>query len=97
MLESEGIKVLPVFVLGMGNDLLRAAIRNLREPDAYPIDVMFGPLLDFEDLRSQGSQGETRRAAAERCMNAIRALALQRRELREPEAQRPPADTCETG
>src|SRR5690606_16582166 len=38
-LEAEGARVVPVFIVGMTNNLALETVRNWLFPDAYPIDV----------------------------------------------------------
>lgn len=76
-----GAHVIPFFVLGMANDLARETRYNWLAPDQHPIDVVIGAPLDLSDLRAAGSHPHTHRAAAERCLAAIRGLADEQRAI----------------
>jgi 1-acyl-sn-glycerol-3-phosphate acyltransferase len=67
-------RVLPVFVLGLGNRVLDEIARNLVAPGRHPVRLSFGPEVDLEDLRLAGN-ATAARSASERCRAAIQALA----------------------
>jgi len=70
-----GVKVVPIFAVGMGSNLLREALWNLFQPKAHPIDLVYGKPIDFGDLLQQADDRHTHRAIALRCMDAIAELA----------------------
>jgi 1-acyl-sn-glycerol-3-phosphate acyltransferase len=71
-------RVLPVFVLGLGNRIPGEIIRNLTAPGRHPIWVAFGPEVDLSDLRvTPGARAF--RIASERCRSAIQAVGEQLR------------------
>ena len=74
-LDAENARVIPIFILGMNNNLLLEAWRNWAEPDRWPIHICFGPDIDFSDLRQKGSRASIHLMAARRCMEAIERLA----------------------
>jgi len=72
--------VVPIFIHGLTNDLRDEWRRNWLQPAAaHPITLMFGPDIEFSDLRAQGSRAATQKRAADRTLAAIRALAEQHR------------------
>lgn len=76
-------RVVPIFIHGLTNDLRDEWRRNWLEPTAaHPITLMFGPDIDFSDLRAKGSRPATQKRAADRCLDAIRDLAEQHRRRR---------------
>lgn len=94
--------VIPVFALGMGQSILGEMKQNALAPREHPVDVYFGAPLDFEDLRPRAGSLTGQKRAADRCLDAIKALAEQQRRDaavragRDPDAEipvseRPPA------
>ena len=71
VLDAEAAHVIPVFVLGMGNNLALETWRNWTCPDRYPIHICFGDDIDFTDLRARGSRASTHLKASQRCLEAI--------------------------
>lgn len=69
-----GVKVLPIFVLGIDNDLLRETYRNWFRRDEYPVDVVFGHPVDAADLRWATDDPEAHLAIANRCADMVAAL-----------------------
>jgi 1-acyl-sn-glycerol-3-phosphate acyltransferase len=74
ILEAAGVRVVPVFVFGLGNEPLQEIGRNWAR-SAPPLLVRIGREVDFADLRRQGSRPMTQKRAADRCVDAIRSLA----------------------
>jgi 1-acyl-sn-glycerol-3-phosphate acyltransferase len=74
------VKVIPAFVLGMGNSLPSELKMNVLEPEAHKIDLFFGAPIDFSDLRAKGARLATYKRAADRCMEHIKALAERQRQ-----------------
>jgi 1-acyl-sn-glycerol-3-phosphate acyltransferase len=76
-------KVIPVYILGMGNDLRREFRWNVLSPGEHPIYVYFGAPLNFDDLRQKAREKGPRitlsKRAADRCMEGIKALAEEHR------------------
>jgi 1-acyl-sn-glycerol-3-phosphate acyltransferase len=81
-LGDHGAAVIPLFVLGMHNSLPQEFVWNWTAPGDHRIDVHVGPPLDFSDLRPQAKRARAMKAAADRCMDAIRSLAEDNRRLR---------------
>lgn len=75
VLGAPGARVVPVFVLGLGNSVLAEVWRNWRSAARHPVHVSFGPDVKLDDLR--GSQpGQASARAANRCLAAIAEAAL---------------------
>lgn len=72
--SDEMVKVVPIFVVGMSNNLLRETWRNWISPSAHPIDVVYGAPIDFSDLIGQEVTREAQLNAAARCMQHITRL-----------------------
>lgn len=70
LIHASQAPVIPVFVNGLRNDLVQQVRGNFRG-DGAPVVVVFGPPVDFGDLRERAGQGRTYRALAERAMEAI--------------------------
>lgn len=73
LIHASNAPVIPVFVNGLRNDLVQQVKGNFRR-DGAPVVVVFGPPVDFGDLRQRPGQGRTYRALAERAMGAIAEL-----------------------
>lgn len=88
-------KVIPVFALGMGQSIPGEMKKNALSPKAFPVDVYFGKPIDFEDLKPKAAMITAQKRAADRCLDAIKALAEQqrrdaaRRDGRDPDAEPP--------
>lgn len=78
-LGAKRARVIPVFVLGMGQSILGEMNWNAFTPHLHPVDVYFGPPIDFEDLRPKANMVTTQKRAADRCLDAIKALAERQR------------------
>lgn len=72
-------KVIPVFVLGMGQSIPGEWRMNWLAPEQHPVDVHFGAPIDFSDLQPKANMVTTQKRAADRCLDAIKALADQQR------------------
>lgn len=88
-------KVIPVFALGMGQSIKGEMKLNAFAPKDHPVDVYFGKPIDFDDLRPKAAMITAQKKAADRCLDAIKALAeRQRRDAairdgRDPDAEPP--------
>jgi 1-acyl-sn-glycerol-3-phosphate acyltransferase len=67
--------VIPVFVLGMGQSIAGEWRMNALSPEQHPVDVHFGPPIDFSDLRPKAQMPTAQKRAADRCLDAIKVLA----------------------
>lgn len=68
---TTGVKVLPIFVFGIDNDLPREAYRNWFRRNEYPIDVVFGDPVDVADLRREPDCPEAHLAIANHCVDLV--------------------------
>ena len=91
-LEATRARVVPVFVLGMGQSILGEMKMNAFAPKTYPVDVYFGAPIDFSDLRPKSNMLTTQKRAADRCLDAIKALAERQRRDQAVRAGRDPDD-----
>lgn len=78
-LGSTRAHVIPVFVLGMGQSIVRELRSNLLSPASSRIDMLFGPPVELADLRAHPDRAIASKLAADRCLDAIRALGEQQR------------------
>lgn len=78
-LGSRRAHVIPVFALGMRQSIVGEVKMNVLSPDEHPIDMYFGPPIDFSDLRPKANMLTVQKRAAERCLDAIGALADRQR------------------
>jgi 1-acyl-sn-glycerol-3-phosphate acyltransferase len=69
-----GVKVLPIFVFGIDNDLPREAFRNWFRRDEHPIDIVFGDPVDAADLCVEPDGPEAHLAIANHCVDLVAAL-----------------------
>ncbi|CAN5623318.1 hypothetical protein BH09MYX1_BH09MYX1_47730 [soil metagenome] len=79
-LASPQAHVIPAFLLGMGNQLQKEFRYNWLDSENTRIDALFGPEIDFSDLRAEGSPKDGAQRASERMVDAIAALAKQHKE-----------------
>lgn len=95
-LQARGVRVVPIFVLGGGNDLPLEIVRNFTARERYPLDVMFGPAVDLSDLVDRAEDAAAWKEAARRCVEAIEALGAEhrRRYGGPPHAAAPPASAA---
>ena len=75
------IRVLPVFINGLGNDLWRQVKGNF-DRTGTPIIVVFGQPTAFEDLLDEPAGPKTYKAIAERTMTLVGALGEEEKRLR---------------
>jgi 1-acyl-sn-glycerol-3-phosphate acyltransferase len=72
-------KVIPVYVLGMGQSIGGEMKMNWGAPKEHPVDMYFGEPLDFEDLKPKANMLTTQKRASDRCLDAIKTLAERQR------------------
>lgn len=81
IIQASGARVVPVFVNGLGNDIVKQVRGNFnRRGDK--IAIVFGKPIDFGDLLEQESSLRTHRAISEKCMEAIAELSHEEKSLR---------------
>ncbi len=83
VLETPGITVIPVFVVGLSNAVHQEIAWNLFRPRAHRVHVRFGAPVDVTDLAAGESRPATWRRASRRCLEAIAALGAEVRAERE--------------
>ena len=80
-LSSPEARIIPAFVLGMGNDLPKEFGNNFFRADETRIDVFFGPEILLDDLRMLPQSTQTARRASERLIESIADLGEQHRAM----------------
>lgn len=73
-ISSPNTRVLPVFVTGLSNSMKEEFRRTWFRKGSFPIDVVFGAPIEFDDIRAAGNQMRNHMAATHRVMDAIQAL-----------------------
>jgi len=79
-------QVIPVFVAGLGNDLLKQVLGNWR--GGPPVRIHFGPPLDFSDFYDKRDHVRTYKEIGEYVMSKIAELGEQDRALQQLEAKK---------
>ena len=74
-LTVEGVRTIPVFIMGVSNNTIKELWYNWVSPKKHPIYIRFGPEVQLDDLRAEADAPGVRSRAAERCMEAVSALA----------------------
>jgi 1-acyl-sn-glycerol-3-phosphate acyltransferase len=74
-IAARGVRIVPIFIVGMGNNIVAETWRNWVEPQRWPIYVCYGPDVDLSDISRDADDPATWRAASERCMARIQDLA----------------------
>ncbi len=80
-LASPQARIVPAFVLGMGNDLPKELANNWLRADSTRIDAFFGPEVKLDDLRARGQSPKAALEASERMLEAIRVQAERHRAM----------------
>lgn len=65
------VKIIPLFIVGMGNNVVRETLRNWFRPRQFPIDVVYGAPLDLSDLQQLADTRETHQQLTDACMDAV--------------------------
>lgn len=73
-MQVEGLLILPVFVKGMSNKALRETRWNWLSPREKPIDIRFGPPVEYADLVDPSDPQGSARAIAARVMESVAVL-----------------------
>ena len=82
LIRSPEARVLPVFITGISNSMVAEFKRTWFGPRKdHPIQVLFGPVVSFEDLREKGDRIAVHMQAAQRSMDAVAVLADQHRTM----------------
>jgi 1-acyl-sn-glycerol-3-phosphate acyltransferase len=82
------VPVVPVFINGLGNNLVRQVWSNFRR-NGIKIHIVFGEPIDFGDLLEQPATARLYQAISDHCMQAVGRLGEEERALRsnEPKTQ----------
>jgi 1-acyl-sn-glycerol-3-phosphate acyltransferase len=80
--EVPDATVVPVYIRGITNNLLREFWCNWFSAKSHPIDVHFGPPPECPELLGKEHTPETHQEIAEHCMQSIHLLAQQHKALR---------------
>ena len=81
IIQASGVTVVPVFINGLGNDLVKQ-VRGNFDRTGDPVAIVFGKPIDFGDLLQKESCLRTHRAISEKCMEAIAELSREEKSLR---------------
>ena len=81
VIQGARVPVVPVFVNGLGNNLVQQVKGNF-DGSGERIAVVFGKPIDFAGLLDEESSPKTHRAISERCMEAVGELAEEEKSLR---------------
>ncbi|MBL8613239.1 MAG: 1-acyl-sn-glycerol-3-phosphate acyltransferase [Myxococcales bacterium] len=81
IIHESKVPVIPVFVNGLTNDLVRQ-VRGNFDGKGDPVTVVFGAPVDFGGLLDQPSSPRLHKKISEASLDAIRALGEEERELR---------------
>lgn len=81
VVQKSGVPVVPVFINGLGNDMVKQ-IRGNFDGQGKPICVVFGAPIDFGDLLEQKASPKLHRRIAERCMEEVARLGDEERAIR---------------
>jgi 1-acyl-sn-glycerol-3-phosphate acyltransferase len=78
---GRGVPVVPVFVNGLGNDILQQ-VREGVTRSGQPVHVVFGAPIDFGGLLDAPENPRAYKRIAEKCVDAIQALGQEEKRLR---------------
>ena len=78
------VNVIPVFINGLGNDIVRQVGSNYTKTGGN-VNVVFGAPVDFGDLLDKPGSPRTYRQISERAVEAIAALGQEEKKIREAE------------
>lgn len=88
-------QVIPVFIGGLGNDLVRQVLGNWRGGE--PVRVLFGPVIDFSDFYQRRDSVRTYKEIADFAMSKIAELGEQDRAAYALEAKQSAVKRSEAG
>ncbi|MEO7109379.1 MAG: lysophospholipid acyltransferase family protein [Polyangiaceae bacterium] len=81
IIHGARVKVLPVFVNGLGNDIVKQVSSNYTKTGG-PVNVVFGAPVDFGDLLDRAGSPRTYREISQRTVDAITALGQEEKKIR---------------
>lgn len=86
VIHKAKVRVLPVFINGLINDIAQQ-IRSNFDGTGAPINIVFGQPLDVHELLEKPGSPKTYKAIAERCLEAIGELGQEERAIRQSAAR----------
>ena len=81
IIQDSNAVVIPAFVHGLGNDLPKQ-LRGNFDGSGEDVNLVFGEPLDLSELASGPRTQKTQVAIAERCLDAVRELGQEERDIR---------------
>jgi 1-acyl-sn-glycerol-3-phosphate acyltransferase len=90
IIRHSNVVVLPVFVNGLVGGFVDQIAGNAKRTGP-PVIAVFGAPVDFDDLKQQSAGPSVYKRIANRCLDAIRGLGAEEREIRAKVTQGPPA------
>jgi 1-acyl-sn-glycerol-3-phosphate acyltransferase len=81
IIQASRVKVLPVFINGLGNDIVRQVSSNYTKK-GNPVVVVFGKPVDFGDMLDAPPSPRLHRRISEHAVDVIRALGQEERSIR---------------
>jgi 1-acyl-sn-glycerol-3-phosphate acyltransferase len=90
------VPVIPVFINGLINDLVRQVASNF-DGTGTPVHMVFGAPVDFGDLLERPGSPRLYRQVAERALEAIRVLGQEEKRYRSVTATGSPTDRADDG
>jgi 1-acyl-sn-glycerol-3-phosphate acyltransferase len=81
VIQASRATVIPVFINGLGNDIVRQVASNFTKTGA-PVNVVFGAPIDFGDMLDAAPSPRNHRKISEKCVETIAALGEEERALR---------------
>jgi 1-acyl-sn-glycerol-3-phosphate acyltransferase len=82
IIHGARVKVLPVFINGLGNDIVKQIASNYTKTGGR-VNVIFGAPVDFGDLLDKPGSPRTYREISQRTVDAIAALGQEEKKIRE--------------
>jgi 1-acyl-sn-glycerol-3-phosphate acyltransferase len=81
IIRQAGVPVIPVFVNGLGNEVLKQ-VRGNFDGTGQKITIVFGAAISFDDLLAAPASARLDKELADRCMDAVSSLGAQEKALR---------------
>ncbi|MCA9628794.1 MAG: 1-acyl-sn-glycerol-3-phosphate acyltransferase [Myxococcales bacterium] len=85
VIHKARVRVLPVFINGLLNDIVQQ-VRSNFDGTGAPINIVFGAPLELDDLLARPGSPKTYKAIAERCLEVIGKLGQEEREVRKKQS-----------
>jgi 1-acyl-sn-glycerol-3-phosphate acyltransferase len=82
IIHRAGVQVIPVFIHGLTNDLVKQVSTNVTRT-GMPVNVVFGAPVDFGTLLSDTPSPRVYKQVSERALDAIRVLGEEERAIRD--------------